>query len=405
MTAVKKKAAPKVANDDDAWNLRLYVAGQSAKCVAAVRNLNALLRGAPGRALPHRGDRSAGEPASWRATTRSWRSRRWCARLPEPLRKIVGDLSNTERMLVGFDLRPPSSVADRFGERDGRARTRRSAGDRPRDPPGRGRRVRRQEAAEERIYSLRSADLLYRAMIEEMKDGAVALRRVRPGCLLQRLLRPAGEGRPDRDRRCQDLSVLPVTSGTSSRPCGSSARRRRPAAASWRSARRTERLVPVLAAMNRIRARCADRAVLPDRHGSDRAEASGSADASRAGGRTSSWPCWPTSCATRSRRSATPPSGCAGRPTATRAGCGGRATIIDRQVDQLTRLVDDLLDVSRITRGKISLNVQALELEDVVARAVEAVRPMIDARRQELRISPAGNAAARERRSRPGWRR
>ncbi len=68
--------------------------------------------------------------------------------------------------------------------------------------------------------------------------------------------------------------------------------------------------------------------------------------------------------------------------------------IIDRQVDQLTRLVDDLLDVSRITRGKLSLNVETLELEDVVARAVEAVRPMIDARRQEFRISQPGRGCA-----------
>ena len=50
------------------------------------------------------------------------------------------------------------------------------------------------EADEDRIYSLRSADVLYRAMIEEMKDGAVALDGIRPDRLLQRLLRPAGEG-------------------------------------------------------------------------------------------------------------------------------------------------------------------------------------------------------------------
>ncbi len=46
------------------------------------------------------------------AATRSWRCRRWCARLPTPIKKIIGDLSNTERVLVGLDLRPrrPSIV-------------------------------------------------------------------------------------------------------------------------------------------------------------------------------------------------------------------------------------------------------------------------------------------------------
>ena len=43
MSGAKKKAADKPARepDEDIWNLSLYVAGQSAKCVAAVRNLNA----------------------------------------------------------------------------------------------------------------------------------------------------------------------------------------------------------------------------------------------------------------------------------------------------------------------------------------------------------------------------
>ena len=63
------------------------------------------------------------------------------------------------------------------------------------------------EAAEERIYSLRSADVLYRAMIEEMKDGAVALDASRPHRLLQRVLRAAHEGRAHGDHRDEDLPV------------------------------------------------------------------------------------------------------------------------------------------------------------------------------------------------------
>src|SRR5262249_57244333 len=54
--------------------------------------------------------------------------------------------------------------------------------------------------------------------------------------------------------------------------------------------------------------------------------------------------------------------------------------IIDRQVQQMTRLVDDLLDVSRITRGKVKLQKGPVDLAAVVARAVEASRPPIDAR-------------------------
>ena len=58
--------------------------------------------------------------------------------------------------------------------------------------------------------------------------------------------------------------------------------------------------------------------------------------------------------------------------------------VIERQVQQLTRLVDDLLDVSRITRGKIELRMEPVDLAAVVARAVEISRPLIDAREHAL---------------------
>jgi PAS domain S-box-containing protein len=60
--------------------------------------------------------------------------------------------------------------------------------------------------------------------------------------------------------------------------------------------------------------------------------------------------------------------------------------VIDRQADQLTRLVDDLLDVSRITQGKVTLRHERLELRTIVGRAVEMIRPIIDARRHHLTI-------------------
>ena len=55
--------------------------------------------------------------------------------------------------------------------------------------------------------------------------------------------------------------------------------------------------------------------------------------------------------------------------------------IISRQVDQLVRLVDDLLDISRISGGKIQLRTETVDARSIVARAVEISRPAIDARK------------------------
>ena len=54
--------------------------------------------------------------------------------------------------------------------------------------------------------------------------------------------------------------------------------------------------------------------------------------------------------------------------------------IVERQIEHMTRLIDDLLDVSRITRGKIELREQPLLLSSVIERAIESVRPLIDER-------------------------
>jgi PAS domain S-box-containing protein len=61
--------------------------------------------------------------------------------------------------------------------------------------------------------------------------------------------------------------------------------------------------------------------------------------------------------------------------------------IIDRQVELMTRLVDDLLDVSRITRGTIELRKRRVDLATVLNNAVEASRPLIDALGHELVIA------------------
>jgi circadian clock protein KaiB len=89
----------------DTWNLRLYVAGQTPRAIAALDNLKKIceehlagqytievidLLKNPQLA---RGDQILAVPTLVR-------------KLPEPVRKIIGDLSNEERVLVGLDLRP-----------------------------------------------------------------------------------------------------------------------------------------------------------------------------------------------------------------------------------------------------------------------------------------------------------
>ncbi len=61
--------------------------------------------------------------------------------------------------------------------------------------------------------------------------------------------------------------------------------------------------------------------------------------------------------------------------------------MIERQVDHLVRLVDDLLDVSRITSGKINLVKRPVDVATVVERAVESSRPLIEQRRHALTVS------------------
>ena len=66
--------------------------------------------------------------------------------------------------------------------------------------------------------------------------------------------------------------------------------------------------------------------------------------------------------------------------------------VIERQVKQLARLVDDLLDVSRITRDRIELKLEPLDLTKVVLAAVETSRPLIDSLRHELNVETTGGA-------------
>ena len=61
-------------------------------------------------------------------------------------------------------------------------------------------------------------------------------------------------------------------------------------------------------------------------------------------------------------------------------------TIIERQVNHMVSLVDDLLDVSRITRGKVQLKRERIDLADIVAKAIEMTSPAIESRRHLLTV-------------------
>jgi signal transduction histidine kinase len=68
-------------------------------------------------------------------------------------------------------------------------------------------------------------------------------------------------------------------------------------------------------------------------------------------------------------------------------------TVIERQATHLTRLVDDLLDISRIARGKIELQRRPIELASAVAQALEQVSPAIDARGHQVQVQISAGLA------------
>jgi len=94
----------------DVWRLRLYVAGQTPRSLAAFANLKRLCH-------EHLEGRYTLEVIDLVETPLLARDDQILAvptlvrKLPEPVRKIIGDLSNTERVLVGLDLKPSSKAS------------------------------------------------------------------------------------------------------------------------------------------------------------------------------------------------------------------------------------------------------------------------------------------------------
>jgi len=68
------------------------------------------------------------------------------------------------------------------------------------------------------------------------------------------------------------------------------------------------------------------------------------------------------------------------------AGAERARTVIERQVSHLVRLVDDLLDVSRIARGKVELKKETVEIGEVVGKAIEMVSPLLEQRAHALHV-------------------
>jgi len=62
-------------------------------------------------------------------------------------------------------------------------------------------------------------------------------------------------------------------------------------------------------------------------------------------------------------------------------------TMMQRQVEHIARLIDDLMDVSRITRGKVELQRQAVDVRGPVRNAIESARPLLDSRAHQLTVA------------------
>jgi signal transduction histidine kinase len=69
------------------------------------------------------------------------------------------------------------------------------------------------------------------------------------------------------------------------------------------------------------------------------------------------------------------------------------SAIISRQASHMTSLIDDLLDVSRVTRGKVELETVDLDIRDVIADAIEQVRPLVERHDHQLHVRLSADAS------------
>jgi PAS domain S-box-containing protein len=66
--------------------------------------------------------------------------------------------------------------------------------------------------------------------------------------------------------------------------------------------------------------------------------------------------------------------------------------LLDEQVEFIRRLLDDLLDVTRISTGKVRLNMRPVMLPEVIEKAVESARPLVEERRQKMQVIGPGSS-------------
>jgi circadian clock protein KaiB len=107
---VKRKVLARPRKKSEFFELRLYVAGQTPNSLAALNNLKKICK-------EHMDEQYRIEVIDLLANPQLARGDQILAiptlvrNLPTPIRKIIGDLSNTERVLVGLDLRTPDTMA------------------------------------------------------------------------------------------------------------------------------------------------------------------------------------------------------------------------------------------------------------------------------------------------------
>jgi len=107
---VKRRVRARPRKKSEFFELRLYVAGQTPNSLAALNNLKKICK-------EHMDEQYRIEVIDLLANPQLARGDQILAiptlvrNLPTPIRKIIGDLSNTERVLVGLDLRTPDTVA------------------------------------------------------------------------------------------------------------------------------------------------------------------------------------------------------------------------------------------------------------------------------------------------------
>src|SRR5262247_155891 len=101
---LKKRSASRQPRNGQVWKLRLYIAGQTSRSVTAIRNLESICK-------EHIGEHYHIEVIDLVKNPRLARDDQILAiptlirKIPVPARKIIGDLSNVERVLVGLDIR------------------------------------------------------------------------------------------------------------------------------------------------------------------------------------------------------------------------------------------------------------------------------------------------------------